>query len=282
MKKGIVLLCCVLLSISCHAEEKADYLPQDREIFDAYVEAMQGKEKMPLGDLIVETARFFLGRPYVAATLEKEPETLVINLRELDCTTLVESVMALARTMKSGMPSFDAYCRELRQIRYREGVIGDYTDRLHYFSDWIFENQRKELVEDVTAAIGGDSCRLKLSFMSNHPDKYRQLASNPSRVEAIREKEKEISARETYACIPEKAVERCGKDGMKNGDIVCFVTNIEGLDISHVGFIYWQGDKLTFIHASSSAKKVIVNPEPLRDYVVKNKRNKGVMIVRPR
>ena len=67
---------------------------------------------------------------------------------------------------------------------------------------------------------------------------------------------------------------------MQNGDIVCFVTNIEGLDISHVGFVDREGEMLTFIHASSSAGKVIVNPESLQTYVTDGKRTTGVMIVR--
>ena len=116
--------------------------------------------------------------------------------------------------------------------------------------------------------------------MSAHPDKYRQLKAHPEWVEVMREKEEEISSRETYACIPEKEIERCGS-GMQNGDIVCFVTNIEGLDISHVGFIDREGEMLTFIHASSSAGKVIVNPESLQTYVTDGKRTTGVMIVRP-
>ena len=132
-----------LVCMACSAQEKADYTPEDRAIFDTYVQAMQGKEHLPLGDLLVETAKFFKDRPYVNSTLEKEPERLVINLRELDCTTLVESVLALARTVKADNPSFEAYAGQLKQLRYRQGEIHDYTDRLHYFSDWIHENRRK-------------------------------------------------------------------------------------------------------------------------------------------
>lgn len=280
MKKWMVFVWSTLVCMACSAQEKADYTPEDRAIFDTYVQAMQGKEHLPLGDLLVETAKFFKDRPYVGSTLEKEPERLVINLRELDCTTLVESVLALARTVKAGNPSFEAYAGQLKQLRYRQGEIHDYTDRLHYFSDWIYENQRKGIVRDVTSAIGGEPYRLKMSFMSAHPDKYRQLKAHPEWVEVMREKEEKISSRETYACIPEKEIERCGS-GMRNGDIVCFVTNIEGLDISHVGFIDREGEMLTFIHASSSAGKVIVNPESLQTYVTDGKRTTGVMIVRP-
>jgi len=216
----------------------------------------------------------------VAATLEKEPEHLVINLRELDCTTLVENVIALARTLKGATPSFEVFCTELQQIRYRENVINNYTDRLHYFTDWIFENSRKNLVRDETKAIGGQSYHLNLSFMSTHPDSYMQLKSNPNFIPIFAQKEKEISSRDTYALISEDQIENC-RAGMKSGDIVCFVTQIEGLDVSHTGFIYWQDQKLGFIHASSSAKKVIIDPLSLQDYVKGIRTTTGIMVVRP-
>jgi hypothetical protein len=253
---------------------------EDRAVFDRYVQAMETKRTLPLGELITETALFFLGTPYVASTLEKEPEQLVVNLREMDCTTLVETCLALAHTLKSGKPSLEAYGRHLQRLRYRDGVIRDYTDRLHYFSDWIHENERKGLVRDMTRHIGGKPHRLTVSYLSAHPGSYPPLAASPQRIEVIRHQEEEISARTGYALIPGDSVEACA-DGMENGDIVCFVTRIDGLDLSHLGFIYRKGEILSFIHASSSAQKVIVEPRSLARYVKDIRTTAGVMIVRP-
>ncbi|MDR3260307.1 MAG: DUF1460 domain-containing protein [Tannerella sp.] len=261
-------------------ESFIDCTEEDRVIFDRYVHAMETKKALPLSDLIVETAQFFLETPYVASTLEKEPERLVINLREMDCTTLTEVSVALARTMKESHPSFESFCLNLRKLRYREGVIRDYTDRLHYFSDWMYENERKGLVKDVTREIGGTPYRLNLSFMSAHPDSYRPLKSHPEWIRTIREKELEITERNAYAMISDDSVKDCDRK-MKNGDIVCFVTRIRGLDISHVGIICRQSGNLSFIHASSSAKKVIVEPRPLQVYVKNIQTTAGIMIVRP-
>ena len=262
------------------SDNRIDYTVEDRQIFDRFVQAMDGKKHLAFGELIIETAKFFMETPYVTSTLEKEPEHLVINLREFDCTTLVENVIALTHTVKGTTPSFETFCAELQQLRYREKAINNYTDRLHYFTDWIFENSLKHLVRDETKAIGGQSYRLNLSYMSTHPDSYRQLKSNPALIPVIAQKEKEISDRDIYAFIPEVQIEDC-RASMKNGDIVCFITQIEGLDVSHVGFIYWQGEKLGFLHASSTAKKVIVDPLSLYDYVKSIRSAIGVMIVRP-
>ena len=116
--------------------------------------------------------------------------------------------------------------------------------------------------------------------MSTHPDSYKQLKTNSALIPVIAQKEKEISSRNTYAFIPKDRIEDCHTD-MQNGDIVCFVTQIEGLDVSHTGFIYWRDQKLGFIHASSTAKQVIIEPKSLSEYAAGISTTTGIMIVRP-
>ena len=253
----------------------------DRDIFEKYLAHIERLGSFQESELIIETARFFLGRPYVAHTLEMEPEGLVVNLRELDCTTLVETVLALARTVaRYEYPTFEDFCRQLQNIRYRRGTINDYNDRIHYFSDWIYENETRGHVRDVTKEIGGDPYNVKVSYMSSHPGSYKQLKSNAKYVEAMKAKESEISARDSYAFISGERIKSC-EEGMKDGDILCFVTNIEGLDIAHVGYVYREKGIVKFIHASSSEKKVVIDKLSIRDYVEKSKSVTGVMILRP-
>ena len=105
------------------------------------------------------------------------------------------------------------------------------------------------------------------------------MKEHPELVARIAAKEKEINAR-PYYYIPESDINKLA-EGIKDGDIVCFVTTIKGLDISHVGIVCRVGDELTFIHASTTQKKVIANDAPLQEYVESIKRNSGIMIVRP-
>lgn len=255
----------------------------DCTVFDEYIAYIDPFKTDPISvsDLIIETAQFFLDKPYVASTLEIEPEGLIINLREFDCTTFVETVLALSRVVRMyDHPTFDDFCRLLQNIRYRRGFVGDYTDRNHYFSDWIYENETRGYVKDITKKIGGEPYKLNLHFMSSHPENYSQLKSHPEYIEIMRRKEISISERDIYALIPEAKITSC-EAKMWNGDIVCFVTNIEGLDVSHVGIVYCHEGKTSFIHASTGAKKVIIEPLGLSVYVEKNKRNTGIMLVRP-
>ena len=243
---------------------------KDRTIFNEYISYIKPFKSLELPELIIKTAYFFLDKPYVASTLEFEPEGLVINLRELDCTTFVETALALSRTVKMREnPTFEDFCGQLRNIRYRRGAVGDYTSRIHYFSDWIYENETRGHVKDVTKEIGGESYKVKVNYMSTHPNSYKQLNSNPELIKTIQKQESDISGRNVYSNILVSQISKCGNK-MKDGDIVCFVTDIEGLDISHIGFIHHNKGQLTFIHASSTAKKVIVNPQDLSAYIGKN------------
>jgi hypothetical protein len=280
---GVLLLFLLLVSSGLYAQsDTVYYTEEDRAVFDKYLACMGEKDSLPFDSLILETASFFLGTPYVGATLEVEPEGLLVNLRELDCSTFVENVIALSRTVATGEPTFDTYCDQLRLLRYREGKIEGYTDRLHYTSDWLYENDRKQLVKyKGKEESGGEPYVFNLHFMSSHPDSYRQLKADSALIPLIRETERQVSERAPfYYLIPKYAVDSLATH-IQNGDMVAFVTSIEGLDISHVGIVTWEKEKLTFIHASSLAMKVIVNQESLKDYVEKGKTCVGIMLARP-
>lgn len=269
-----LLFCCAGTFISC-----AQGTQSDKGIFESYLNSVQTVDKLCSDILMDETAKFFLGVPYVGKTLEYEPERLIVNLREMDCMTFVENVLALAEASASGTPSWQTYLEKLQQIRYRDGKIEDYTSRLHYTSDWIYENEKKGLIADITKEIGGVPLAMDVSFVSTHPESYMQLQSHPEYIAVMAKKEKEINSRQYYY-IPKEEIDK-REAQIRTGDIVCFVTSIKGLDISHVGIVHIEGDKMTFIHASSGKKRVIINEESLQDYVLGIKKSKGIMVLRP-
>jgi Protein of unknown function (DUF1460). len=270
----IALLCSFFVSAT---GDRLYVVEQDREIFDRYIHSITA-DGYTSQEVIMATAAFLLDVPYVATTLEKDPEGLVINLRELDCTTFVETVFALSKTIVDGSPSFESFCENLKQFRYRNGVIAGYASRLHYTTDWIYENSQKGLVEDVTKEIGGESLPVELFFMSRNADKYKLLKGNPDLIADMAAIEKSVNNR-LYYFIPKDRIEAC-REGIKDGDMLCFVTSVAGLDVSHVGIAKWESGRLTFVHASSSLKKVVVQPGTLQEYALASSSNKGIIVVR--
>jgi hypothetical protein len=235
----------------------------------------------PIAEVIVEIGKSFIGTDYLAHGLEKDgDEQLVINLTGLDCTTFLENSLVLARCIKKGKTSFEDYKSELQLIRYRDGKIDEYPSRLHYFSDWIYDNQKKGIVEDVTKEIGGEKIKFNLNFMSTHPDSYNHLKENPDFISVIEKQEKEISCRDYYF-IPK--VELNSKEHqIQNGDLLAITTTVEGLDIGHVGIaVKMEDGRIHLLHAPTVNTKVHITDEPLSDYLMKYKRHSGVIVLRP-
>jgi Protein of unknown function (DUF1460). len=174
--------------------------------------------------------------------------------------------------------SFDAFVDELRKIRYRNGNIDDYSSRLHYTCDWVFENQRRGIVENISRQLSGTKDVRKIHFMTSHREAYRQLASDEQMLQKMSLREKIINDRGGFYYLPKDRI-LSQSDNIPNMAMIAFVTSIDGLDVSHVAFAYRQNGKLTFIHASSAAKKVIIQPATLSEYCASQKLCKGVMVI---
>ncbi|HEX7118278.1 MAG TPA: N-acetylmuramoyl-L-alanine amidase-like domain-containing protein [Longimicrobiales bacterium] len=255
---------------------------RDREIFlekMAWARA-ERLDTLPLGEIVARLGRTFVGTKYTPHTLEVDgPERLVVNLRELDCVTFVESTLAMARLIRDGeYDDFDAYKRELARIRYRGGVIDGYASRLHYFSDWIADGEAKGVVRNVTREIGGVSDAEPVDFMSTNSDAYRQLA-DPAVVDAIRRVEAEVSARARYF-IPESRIADAAPR-IRNGDIIAATSSIEGLDVAHTGIALWVDGRLHLLHAPLVGKSVEISELPLAERILDIDGQDGIMVARP-
>ncbi len=252
---------------------------RDQEIFKALIKKFSERKEMPAGELLVAIGKSLEGTPYVAGTLEKgTDEKLVVNLREMDCTTFVENCLALARTIRSGEHSYDHFLQELQQIRYRNGLRDRYPSRLHYFSEWLYNNAEKNIIS-LPANQFGEMYPNRVNFMSKHPNSYQCLKARPEFIGEMEKLEKAISAKEYYFVPKEKIA--AIDDLLQEGDIIGITTNIDGLDIVHSAILTRVNERIHILHASSSAKKVVVSNESLADYLAKNKIQTGIIVGRP-
>lgn len=279
MKHLNILLLILYLSNSIVANCQITFDQKDKDILEKVFNQLKNNKEKPTAELLVLAGKLLLETPYVAYTLEKEPEQLVINLQGLDCTTYAENCLAIARTIKSGDVTFKKFEKELTGIRYRNGEIEGYLSRLHYFSDWIFENDKKELIKSISQEIANIPYPLELDFMSTHPDSYKQLITSPKLVPVLAKTEKEISERSMFY-IPKNSLPNY-ENKLKEGDIVGITTAIKGLDITHVGIIIKKNQHVYLMHASSKAEKVIISEKTLYKYLMNSKSATGIMVIRP-
>jgi hypothetical protein len=274
----LLFLCAFSINIMAAAHtiivtEKDKVLLQEK--FDKF----STDSNLSVGELILKVGNDFKGTPYVGKTLDLNiEENLVVNLRELDCTTFVENCLAIARTIKSGKPTFETFVSELEKIRYRDGQLNGYISRLHYFGEWISNNVEKGVVEDLSAKIGGTKCPVVVSFMSTHPDSYPQLKANPLLIKEIKQIEIQLSAKQFFFIPREKIAVH--ENQILDGDIVAFVTKIPGLDVSHVGVLFKKDGRVYLLNASLSGGKVETTRIPLAEYLKDSKNTTGIFVVR--
>lgn len=271
-----ILLLMLLLPISVFT--KATYTSVDSLVYEKYIADFKDYSNKPINDLLVETALYFKDKPYVASTLDiNATEQLVINLQQFDCNTFVETCMALAKTIKSENYTFDSFCENLQKIRYRNAIIDGYTSRLHYVSDWSFENEKQNIVYDRSYELGGKLETKRINFMSSHANLYNALKDNTKLTKQIQFIEEDINQREHFVVIPKQRIKLI-EPQIKDGDIIAFATSINGLDYSHIAIAYHVGGQLKFIHASTSTMSVIVEPRSLANYCSESKKCTGISV----
>ena len=206
-------------------------------------------------------AQKFVGIPYVAHTLEGDAqERLVVNTRQLDCTTLVETVTALTLCAQRKDYSWQAYQQALVGLRYRGGVVSEVQA----------PNPPFAAVQTV-----------KVNYMSTHPKSYQTLKEHPEYVSAIAKQERLVSGAK-YRYIPKKLVgkRQMLRKAIKDGDIIAITCNKAGLDIAHLGFAVWRNDGLHLLNASQLHHKVVLEPMTLYQYLKKHPSHTGIRIIR--
>jgi len=233
------------------------------------------------------------GTPYKAGTLEPasipaDPahnvEDLVMNLKQVDCTTFVEYMSAamLGRVYEPTNPNDSVLRRFVQVLRYRQGKRGNYASRKHYFSEWISDNQSQGLLQEITSTLpSARSHKRVINYMSTHPQFYPQLAASDSLMQSVKAVEEQLSNAVTWY-IP-KAQIRNVYSKLKAGDIVVFVCHKKGLDVFHCGFVWWPAREYAepmLLHASSAVGRVTISRMPLAEYAQSIDYCSGIRILR--
>ena len=252
------------------AEASVRTSPQDSLIYTRTMQELLPYAGLPAGELMVRAAGIFLGTPYAGGTLEHVPEILTVNLHETDCILLVETCTAMTLLLKhcadDGIPPFEDFCSMLRTLRYRDGITDGYPSRLHYTSEWLLQAQDNGFLREVTAELGGIPLNQEFSFMSSHRDNYPRLREDDGALELIRRSEERLDTAASYYYVPSDKIPEI-EDNIQSGDIICFLSTVPGLDITHTGIACRKEDgSLHFIHASMKEGMVVLETRTLAEY----------------
>ena len=285
MNRWIITLLAFVFALGVKAQG-VEYTKEDSALVVKLLK--EAKTERGTQNRVLYFGKEFWGLPYVAHTLELgDTEHLIVNLHGLDCTTFVETVVALSMCDKQDKRSFDDYCKNLTKIRFREGKMTDYTSRLHYFTWCAEDNERLGIVEDIApqAAPWGAFTAVQtinINYMSTHPTLYKQLKNHPDFVAPIKKYEQATNGRK-FRYIPKTNLQWSQSTDLgviHDGDIVAMLTDSDGLDTRHIGIAFWKNGRLHLLHASSLYKKVLMSEETFYEYEMKQQKHTGIRVFR--
>ena len=246
-----------------------------------------GVDTLAVGDRIALIGETFVGTPYLPRTLDPPGrERLVVNLRAMDCVTFVENMLALAHfvteapqnVLAQPEQAMRSYQEMITRIRYRGGRLAGYPSRLHYFTDWLLDNEHRGLIEIITADLGGSVDPEPISFMTSHRDLYPQLVDERNHQEIGRAEGRLNAVPRYYIREGELAAVA---DRIEDGDILAMATTVAGLDVAHTGIALWKGGELHLMNAPLVGKSVQISEKRLSGRLLGIRSQDGVMVARP-
>jgi Protein of unknown function (DUF1460) len=254
--------------------------PEDIARFERIVQyaKRQNLPDRPLGEIVQAIADNFLGKPYAEGLLDKSgEEKLVITLDRFDCVLFVETVLAIARGVAVKDYEYQNFVDRIESQRYLNGKMNGYCSRLHYFSAWINDNQKRQTVDNITAQLGGVPMHKKLNFMSQHRSSYPQMIKDEATYQCIIGVEAGL-AKSTVNYIPKNRIKSVYAQ-LKPGDIVAVATDVKGLDVTHTGLVYRNADgNIGLIHASPAGQVTVAYD--LHRYISRVESAIGIVVAR--
>jgi len=290
MKVRLLFVLLVFVALNAFAASLPfDTVFRGRDRFDLLVQRAEEENwrALPIGERTCAVGRALVGTPYKSFTLEIDDhiEAPSVDLNGFDCWTFFETSLAFARMLNEPRDGWtpETLLHFIELDRYRGGhCTGQYLSRLHYLEDWLYDNDRRGLVRDMTHTLGGVRVPHEANEMSDGWHEYRYLRNNPSLLVPLREMEDRVAARDFYT-IPKSRVPYV-ESRLQDGDIIGITSEERGeFSTAHVGMAYRDGmGVLHFMHASSpnNFDRVVID-DRLSNYLARYRSDAGIIVGRP-
>jgi len=284
----LVLICSVASAIETRLPFSTVFRGQDQ--FNRLVAKAKSANwtALPIGERTAAVGQALIGTRYKHFTLEIDNriESPSVNFQGMDCWTFFEIALSFARMLNEPESNWtpERLLHYIEIDRYRSGeCTGEYLSRLHYLEDWLYDNDRRGLVEDLTRSLGGRSVPHSAREMSVGWRHYRYLAANRSLLGPLARMEANVSSRPLYE-IPKNRVAGI-EPKLRSGDVIGIISrDRNGLySTAHVGLALRTNDGvLHFMHASSpgNSGRVIVDAQPSK-YLYRYRTDSGILVARP-
>ena len=252
------LVCELTGSVAWSAETATFKAPSRQDVRQLFISPQKDQS---LAERLTDVSAPFVGAPYVVSPLGEgqgqDPDPR-IRFDAFDCTTFVETVLALAFS-----PDLPAAEKLLDLIRYQDGQ-SDFVQRRHFpEAEWIPELIQAGYFEDITQKVGRTNVSLESKYIDikvwDRRRKPRHFELPDSRI-----------PKGTYA-LPSWKLERALEHYQRipPGVVLNVVrVNFQSVPVrvSHQGLVIQKGKTLYLRHAADRMYHSVVD-EPLRSFL---------------
>jgi len=279
---GLLALSPFFFSLSASASDHGTLTTKTRAKLQEWYDGVGAPlARETFGSYLARTAFFQHGVGYESVQTPTTPEKLRVELSRFECVTFIESSLAVARCGFRGEPTASCFEREVTASRYRGGAVSDYASRLHYFDDWIDDNEARKRLRNLTPELGGEPLTRSYFHISS-----RVLPRSDVSKDSLAVLTREVAATESrLSRVPHLVLsrERAPRvlDQLEDGDLVAFVRERSGLLIHHAGFVYRVRGKPRLLHASSYHRRVVLTSDDVASYLLRRPERRGVLVARP-
>jgi Protein of unknown function (DUF1460) len=286
----LVLAALALTLVTARADLPMDVCFQGEERFYQLTERVKPLAErirtVPIGERTAWFGQLLVGTPYRGFTLEIHDhiEAPSCNLRGLDCWTFFEVALAFARMSELPVEKWNprTLLGYIEMDRYWGGTCtGSYLSRLHYLEDWLRDNDRRGLVNDLTRQLGGVGVSNSATEMTTNASHYRYMRASAENRQGIAKLEARLRSK-PLVMIPKDKVAGI-ESQLRSGDIIGIVSRDgSAYGTSHVGIALRKDGVLRLMHASAPSNhgKVVVDAR-LSTYLAKFKKHAGILVARP-
>jgi len=289
MRKALTFLFLIFVTAELRAALPLSTTFRGKDKFDRLVNEARNRNwaALPIGERTAAVGQALIGTRYKGFTLEIDNriESPSVNFTGLDCWTFFETSLAFARMIEEPQENWtpERMLHYVELDRYRGGeCTGEYLSRLHYLEDWLADNNRRGLIEDLTRSLGGVSVPHAAQEMTRGWRSYRYLKANRSLLRPLASMEARVSSRPLYQ-IPKSRVPAI-ESQLRTGDIIGIVSHDGRLfGTSHVGLALRSSDGvLHFMHASAPHNygRVVID-QRLSNYLFRFGSDTGILVARP-
>src|ERR1700730_12575122 len=205
MRKTVLIVSLFFITLAlANAESRLPFgtVFKGRDRFDNLASKAKAEnwKALPIGERTAAVGRALVGTRYKSFTLEIDNriEAPSVNFQGLDCWTFYETSIGFARMLNEPESNWtpENLLHFIEMDRYRGGeCTGEYLSRLHYLEDWLYDNDHRGLVVDLTRKLGGVSVPHSAREMTQGWRHYRYLAANRSLLAPLGRMEGQASAR---------------------------------------------------------------------------------------